>query len=469
MVGMNTAPVEPPSVEHGFFRWIRGLGVQRSQERWIGGVAGGLGQRFGIDPLLARGLVVVLAVFSGAGLLLYGIAWALLPEPDGRIHLQEAGRGRWTAGMSGALVFFLLGLINRPTPFGHWNDGWWYGTLWTLLVVGGVVWFIVSRQKRNAGPGSYPTAPYPADTYPAAREGTVPPNASGFSNDAGSVNDTMPLNDAALRGENALRSENGLRSENVLRNDTVPLGQPLPAGAPRPAGAFTAPQGAPWPPNQPPVKQPRPEPPLPGYSVAIVVGVAVLVAGTIALLHVLGVVPLDGIVVPVAMAAALVVMGLGLVAAALRHSTGGALTGLTIALLVCTVLASGATLNKPQWGWGVPIIERSGNSYTNVFASNTVDLTGYSTITSDTTVRMDGAFSSLQVLVPDNIPVVITGDGAFYSLEVTTENGQQTQSGIGSTSDVVLNQDAAGPTLTVEIDGAFNNISVETAKAQVTP
>ena len=259
------------------------------------------------------------------------------------------------------------------------------------------------------------------------------------------------------------------------------MGQPLPdrpAGATYPAGAaYTAPlppAGSPWPANQPPLKQPpakqpRPEPPLPGYSVAVVVGVAVLVAGTIALLHVMGVVSLAGIVVPVAMAAALVVMGLGLVAAALRHTTGGALTGLTIALLVCTVLASGATLNRPQWSWGTPITEQHGNSYTNVFASSTVDLTSYSTITADTTVQMDGAFSSLEVLVPDNIPVVVTGDGAFYSLEVTTENGQQSQSGIGRTSDIVLNEDADGPTLTVDIDGAFNSITVETAKAQVTP
>ncbi|GER21566.1 hypothetical protein NCCP1664_00630 [Zafaria cholistanensis] len=411
---MNTAPVEPPPVEpppveHGFFRWIRGLGVQRSQERWIGGVAAGLGQRFGIDPLLARGLVVVLAVFTGSGLLLYGLAWALLPEPDGRIHLQEAGRGRWTAGMTGALAAFLLGLADFPTPFGHWNGGWWPGTLWTLLVVGGIIWFVASRQRPRGGapaPGSPNPAPAPAPA--PAWEGTAPPRSTGFT------------------------------------TGTTPEGRT-------------------------PAKHPRPQPSLPGHTVAVVVGVAVLVAGTLALLNLLNMVSLDGIVVPVALAAALVVLGLGLVAAALRHTTGGALTGLTIALLVCTVLASGAALNTSQWRWGSPISERNGNSYTNVFASSTVDLTGYSTVSTDTTVRMDGAFSSLEVLVPDNIPVVVTSDGAFYSMEVATDTGRQTQSGIGRSGDVLLNQDAAGPTLTVEIDGAFNNISVETAEAQVIP
>ena len=52
----------------------------------------------GIDPLIVRGIFIVLALFAGVGVLLYGIAWALLPEPDGRIHVQEAAAGRWAAG-----------------------------------------------------------------------------------------------------------------------------------------------------------------------------------------------------------------------------------------------------------------------------------------------------------------------------------------------------------------------------------
>ncbi|WP_028279639.1 PspC domain-containing protein, partial [Arthrobacter sp. H5] len=90
------APQEQPSSSNGFFTWIRGLGISRGGDRWIGGVATGISARTGLDPILVRGIFVVLAVFGGIGLLLYGMAWALLPEPDGRIHIESAGRGSWT-------------------------------------------------------------------------------------------------------------------------------------------------------------------------------------------------------------------------------------------------------------------------------------------------------------------------------------------------------------------------------------
>src|SRR5690625_5487832 len=64
-----------------------------SEERWIGGVSGGIAYRLGIDPLIVRGGLVVLTFFGGLGLLLYGLGWAFLPEQvDGRIHAQEADR-----------------------------------------------------------------------------------------------------------------------------------------------------------------------------------------------------------------------------------------------------------------------------------------------------------------------------------------------------------------------------------------
>jgi phage shock protein PspC (stress-responsive transcriptional regulator) len=52
---------------------------RRSADRVIGGVAGGLGDYFNIDPLLVRIGFVALIIFGGAGLVLYLIAWLLLP------------------------------------------------------------------------------------------------------------------------------------------------------------------------------------------------------------------------------------------------------------------------------------------------------------------------------------------------------------------------------------------------------
>lgn len=49
-------------------------------DRVIGGVCGGLGRYLGVDPVLLRIAFVILAVAGGGGLLLYVIAWILIPE-----------------------------------------------------------------------------------------------------------------------------------------------------------------------------------------------------------------------------------------------------------------------------------------------------------------------------------------------------------------------------------------------------
>ncbi|MEB4615508.1 PspC domain-containing protein, partial [Leucobacter sp. M11] len=86
----------PPSgpAEPGFFGWLRGLGLARSEERWVGGVAGGIAERTRLDPLIFRGLFIVLTIFGGPGILLYLLGWLFLPERSGRIQAQELLRGR---------------------------------------------------------------------------------------------------------------------------------------------------------------------------------------------------------------------------------------------------------------------------------------------------------------------------------------------------------------------------------------
>jgi phage shock protein C len=57
-------------------------GLVRARDgRVLGGVASGLGRRFGIDPWPARLLfVLVLMLIPGSQLLVYPILWILMPE-----------------------------------------------------------------------------------------------------------------------------------------------------------------------------------------------------------------------------------------------------------------------------------------------------------------------------------------------------------------------------------------------------
>ena len=50
------------------------------KNRVLGGVCGGIGEYFGVDPVLIRLLWVVFTLMGGAGILAYIIAWIIIPE-----------------------------------------------------------------------------------------------------------------------------------------------------------------------------------------------------------------------------------------------------------------------------------------------------------------------------------------------------------------------------------------------------
>ncbi len=49
----------------------------------IGGVCGGIGEYFGIDPTLVRLIWFLLILLKGVGLLAYFIAWIIIPRRNG--------------------------------------------------------------------------------------------------------------------------------------------------------------------------------------------------------------------------------------------------------------------------------------------------------------------------------------------------------------------------------------------------
>lgn len=59
---------------------IRERRLVRGSDRVLGGVCSGLARYFSIDPLLVRLVFVLLALASGAGVVLYLLLWLLVPE-----------------------------------------------------------------------------------------------------------------------------------------------------------------------------------------------------------------------------------------------------------------------------------------------------------------------------------------------------------------------------------------------------
>lgn len=95
-----------------FFSAIRSLGVWRSSDAPIAGVASGLARKWNVDPLLVRAGFLALTFAGGAGAMLYALCWAFLPDEfTGEIHAQELLHGRISGGLVGAAALLTIAIV----------------------------------------------------------------------------------------------------------------------------------------------------------------------------------------------------------------------------------------------------------------------------------------------------------------------------------------------------------------------
>lgn len=338
------APQRPAGSQ--FFDSLRRIGVARSDDRWIGGVGAGVGERYGLDPLLVRGLLVLSVFLGGIGLVLYGVAWLLLPErSDGRIHLEETLRGTFDVAVVGAAVMVVVGFT--------WSGGirpWWGGPAeWVVVLLwiafwAAVVWLVVRlvRTRRGARPdGTSPTDPpvasadatsgpttSPAGAFtPAPRAHYVAAPAAAPRDAAATVSRTPDLGEAPVHHRD--------RADRRRDAGPVPPVPPLPPVGPPPP--------------------PRPRTPRAGSaSVGIVVGLALLLgAGLLAAGVGFG---LDVSSWALWLGGTLVLLGAAIVVTGLRGRRGGGLTALAVlGLLTAAVTwpfaAGGQSWDWQDWSW----------------------------------------------------------------------------------------------------------------------
>jgi phage shock protein C len=95
--------------------------VRRSRsERVVAGVCGGVGRYLGVDPVLLRIAVIILALANGLGVVAYVVAWVAIPEerPDQpAAPPPEARRETGRLVLGGSLVVLgLVLLLDRLAP-----------------------------------------------------------------------------------------------------------------------------------------------------------------------------------------------------------------------------------------------------------------------------------------------------------------------------------------------------------------
>ncbi|MDQ1447130.1 MAG: hypothetical protein QOC79_101 [Actinomycetota bacterium] len=84
----------------------------------VAGVAAGVADALGLDPNVVRCGFVVLAIASGFGVIVYGVAWALMPSAPGGAARPDARRGDAVATPAfGAVV---VGGLLRVRALGLW-------------------------------------------------------------------------------------------------------------------------------------------------------------------------------------------------------------------------------------------------------------------------------------------------------------------------------------------------------------
>lgn len=127
--------------------------VRHPDDKTIGGVCAAFGRYTDTDPVLWRVLFAALVLFGGAGLVLYALAWLLIPRADQpqsfvERHLRNADQ---SVSVAGVILLFLVALV----LFAAIDDG--SGVV--VLAVVAALAYLVARERRGGEPGTEPGEP----------------------------------------------------------------------------------------------------------------------------------------------------------------------------------------------------------------------------------------------------------------------------------------------------------------------
>ena len=399
-----------------FLRSLR----RSTSDRKIAGVLGGIARPVGIDPLVLRIAVVILALFAGAGVLIYSLAWLLLPE-DGQ---DESGAERLVRGKGDSSVIApIVGVIVGLPLLGNWigNRPSGLAVLGLFLALGLIV---ALRGERT--------------TVAPAR----PRQADSFGRTAGTAYATAQGADVPA----------------------PPYAPSYPPGAayPPPPMPPGGPAGPPWPPA-PAGRAPRPpKPPRPsaGPLAALTLSGAVVLAGVASIAAVVFGADIGA---PFVLGSALIGVGLGIAAAAYWGRAGG--LPLVGTLLTVVLLITGVVQDEfPSGGWG----DETYRPTTIADAQQHIDRSAGGVVLDLRQVPLNGqrvavkarlGIGSMRVLVPADVALDVQADVHWVG-EIRLP-GRDVHDGGDVSQHLVDPTGAAKGTLVLDLDLTIGDLEVQ--------
>jgi phage shock protein PspC (stress-responsive transcriptional regulator) len=390
---------------------VRDLGRLRRSvtDRKVAGVAGGLARHLDIDPVILRVAFVVLAFFGGAGLILYGACWLLLPE-EGRdsapLGLDDRNRG---------IALILVGVVAALALLGDTAGAFHFP--WPLAFIALVALLVLHRRDRSAAP--------PAPTGPPA-PGEDPSHTASYSTSY--PTDQEPGAEAVPGWTSTAYAPEGYGPTSYQPYGPQQYQPPVRFRSPRKRGPILF-----W------------------FTLALIA----LAEG------VLGIVDLAGVDVadPVYPALAVAITGAMLLVGAFFGRAGGLiLVGLVSAVALAATTAAGEFETTTVYETPVSAVGVA-DAYDISSGELIVDLTNVSDLSrlDGKTIRVSADVGRVEVIVPDGIDTTVTAD--VDGPGNITLFGEET-GGI----DLTMNRDHDGgadvPAITIDADLSVGQIEV---------
>ena len=116
--------------------------LYRSREnRVIAGIAGGIAEYFNIDPVIIRLVFILLLFAGGMGIIMYLLAWILVPENPGSSLMVRQTRGSVILG----LILLIVGIAFLFRNIFRWVVH--FSIVWPAILIVLGVYLIVKQNK----------------------------------------------------------------------------------------------------------------------------------------------------------------------------------------------------------------------------------------------------------------------------------------------------------------------------------